>query len=124
MKRLICIFLSIAMLMIMCSCGADDVTDQVVNVLQSENELSTESYIKEFYRENFGNESGIVFLIDMDNRYIYLFSDGDIYDVVTKRYAEIITDNIYQYASDGEYYVCAYKAFEQVLDLLEGKDIS
>ena len=38
MKRIISIFLSIIMVMSLCACGADDVTDQVVNVIQAEDE--------------------------------------------------------------------------------------
>ena len=32
--------------------------------------------------------------------------------------------NIYTYASDAEYFACAYKAFEQIVTLLEGKKIA
>ena len=66
----------------------------------------------------------IVFLIDMDNREIYLYSEGDINDIVTSGYATSITDNIYKYASDGEYYSCAMRAFRQVDTLLDGGSIS
>lgn len=90
----------------------------------SDNSVSTESYIRSYYREVFGTKSGTVFLIDMDNRNIWIYSYGDVYDIVTTNYANIITDNIYEYASDAEYYDCAYKAFSQILTLLEGNDIA
>ena len=87
-------------------------------------EYSTESLAKKFYREKFGTSSGVVFVIDMDNRYLYIFSDGEIYKTITKSYAEIITDNVYEYASDKEYYECCEKAFSQMLALLEGRKIA
>ena len=65
-----------------------------------------------------------IFLIDMDNRKIYIYSEGDIYDVITSGYASSITDNVYTYASDEEYFTCAKRAFRQMSTLLDGGSIS
>lgn len=89
-----------------------------------ENNTSTEYYIRQYYYDKFRVGSGIVFLIDMDNRNIWIHSNGDIYDVITSDYADIVTDNVYKYASDREYFECADKAFEQIFALLEGKEIA
>lgn len=88
------------------------------------NYTSTEDYIEEYYHNTFGTDSGTVFLIDMDNRNIWIFSDGDIYKTITNSYADTITDNVYTYASDSEYYKCASKAFSQIHTLLRGKKIA
>ena len=42
------------------------------------NSTSTESYIKSLYREKYGSESGTIFVIDMDNRNIWIHSNGAI----------------------------------------------
>lgn len=89
-----------------------------------QNSVSTQGYIANYYRESFGTNSGTVFLIDMANRNIWIYSNGAIYQTVTQSYADTITDNIYTYASRGEYYDCAQKAFEQELTLLEGAKIA
>ena len=85
---------------------------------------STSNYADEYYYDHFGYASGTVFLIDMEERYIYIHSNGVIYETVTKSYANTITDNSYSYASDGDYYQCAATAFEQINDLLEGRKIA
>lgn len=85
---------------------------------------SASAYADYYYHEAFGTDSGSLFLIDMDNREIYVFCDGNIYDTVDDSYAYTITDNIYRYASDEEYYDCAANAYEQILDLLEGRRIA
>lgn len=85
---------------------------------------STEDYAEKLYREYFGRENGTLLLIDMDERYIYFFSDGDNYNIISKRRAETITDNCYRYASKGEYYNCASEAMQQVDDLLNGRKIA
>lgn len=90
----------------------------------SSNEYSASYYAGEYYHELFGQQSGTLFLIDMDNREIYLFSDGAIYKTVTAAYANTITDNVYSYASDKDYYNCAYKAFGQIHSLLSGRKIA
>ena len=79
---------------------------------------STEEYIRYYYGKNFGTESGTVFVIDMYYRNIWIYSDGAIYKTITKSYANTITDNVYTYASDEEYYVCCAEALEQILTLL------
>lgn len=88
------------------------------------NYTTASSYAKDCYYDCFGYDSGTLFLIDMDNREIYIYSDGQVYRTITKSYANTITDNIYTYASDGDYFTCAYKAFEQAVTLLEGNRIA
>ena len=88
------------------------------------NSYSTETYIERYYNSIFGTGSGTVFLIDMDNRNIWIYSDGSIYSTITTAYANVITDNVYAYASDKDYFTCANKAFIQEAALLQGRRIS
>lgn len=88
------------------------------------NNMSTEGYIRALYNERFKSDSGTILVIDMDNRNIWIHSNGKIYNTVTSSYADTITDNVYRYASSGDYYTCAYKVFEQELALLKGSKIS
>ena len=90
----------------------------------SYNSTSTESYIRSLYRERYGSKSGTIFLIDMDNRNIWIHSNGAINRTITKSYADTITDNVYTYASAADYYTCASKVFEQEYELLQGRRIS
>ena len=84
----------------------------------------TSSFAEEYYHSIFEGKSGTLFLIDMDNRNIYIFSDGLVYKTITNSKANIITDNVYRYASKGDYFNCAYKAFEQINALLKGEKIN
>lgn len=84
----------------------------------------TASYAGEYYREKIGTDSGMLLLIDMENRMIWIHCDGAVYQVITKSYANTITDNVYRYASDGDYYKCASQAYGQALALLEGNRIA
>ena len=88
------------------------------------NTTSTASYAKSYYNNRFGKQSGTVFLIEKKKKKIYIFSNGDNYTKVTDSKAETITDNIYEYATDKEYYKCAKKAFEQILTVIEGGKIA
>lgn len=92
--------------------------------IEQNNYSSTERYIRNYYWEHFREDSGTVFLIDMDCRQIWIHSNGRIYKTVTSSYADIITDNVYTYASNRNYYQCASKAFEQILTLLKGEKIA
>ena len=84
----------------------------------------TSAYAKEVYRSLFGTSSGTLFMIDMGQRNIWIFSDGAVYRIVTKAYANTITDNVYRLASQEKYYECAYDAFDQIETLLIGGRIS
>lgn len=90
----------------------------------ADNTSSAASYAEYMYHNRYGSASGTLFLIDMDNRMIYIFSDGTVYKTITKGYANTITDNVYTYASDSDYYTCASKVFEQELQLLQGGKIA
>ena len=62
--------------------------------------------------------------IDMKNRKIYIFSNGENYNKITDAKAETITDNIYELATDKKYYECAKEAYKQILTVLEGGKIA
>jgi len=84
----------------------------------------TGEYARSLYRGLYGTESGTLFLIDMNSRMIWIFSDGAVYRTITTPYANIITDNVYRLASIGMYYECASSVIEQELTLLEGGKIA
>ncbi len=89
------------------------------------NSTTASSYAESYYHSKCDMRSnGSLFLIDMDNRKIYIFSDGQNYKVITSSKAEIITDNIYRYASNKDYYTCASEAYKQMNSLLAGYKIS
>lgn len=88
------------------------------------NSTTASSYAQQYYYSQFGSDSGTIFLIDMNNRMLYIFSNGSVYRIITKGRADTITDNIYTYATNGDYYTCAAAAFSQELVLLEGGRIS
>lgn len=86
--------------------------------------MSTDRFAENYYDSLWGHESGTVFVIDMNNRKIYIYSKGTVYRTITKSYANTITDNVYTYASSKDYYTCAAKAYEQMYTLLEGGRIA
>ncbi len=96
-------------------CGAAFVTTRSSNA-----ESTAEAYFREF----FGRDSAVLFLIDMQDREIRIFSDGAAYRQLTTGKANTITDNVYTYASKGRYYECAAKAFYQMERVLAGKPIA
>lgn len=85
---------------------------------------STSSYASNYYASKFQTGSGTIFLIDMDKRNLWIHSNGKIYSTITTSYANVITDNVYRYASNKDYYTCASKVFEQEASLLAGRRIS
>lgn len=93
-------------------------------VSTASNYSSVESFADTYYHSNYGTESGTIFIIDMSNRKIYIFSDGTNYRTVTSSKAYSITDNTYRYATNKEYYNCASYSFKQIYTILEGGKIA
>lgn len=85
---------------------------------------NTKMLAKQYYDKYFEKEDGTLFVIDMQERYIYIFSGGANYSIVSKRRAEVITDNCYRYASKKQYYDCAREAFDEIHELLIGNRIA
>lgn len=90
----------------------------------NENSSTAAELARSYYISTFGETDGSLFLIDMDNRKIFIFSGGKNYNVIRKSRADVIADNIYSYASKGQYYECASRAFSQIVTLLEGGRIA
>ena len=88
------------------------------------NPSSVEYFARSYYRSKFSTDSGTIFIIDMSNRKIYIFSDGNNYKIITNSKAYSITDNVYSYASTKEYFKCANEAFSEVKQLLDGGKIN
>lgn len=85
---------------------------------------STSFKAERYYTKNFGTESGTIFYIDMKERVIYIYSNGSNSKVITNMKANVITDNVYKYASDEDYYGCASKAYDQMYLVLSGGKIA
>ena len=83
-----------------------------------------EQLAEDFYHAQIGTASGTLLAINMRSRIITVFSDGAIYRTINQSEANTITDNIYRYASAGNYYGCARSAFEQIGRLLRGERIA
>ena len=81
---------------------------------------STDSLARNRYSWMFGRESGVMFVIDMYLRNIYIYCDGEIHRVINTRRANEITDNTYRLASQGKYYECVSESYKQIITLLEG----
>ena len=93
-------------------------------VSTANNYTSVERFADSYYHNAYGTESGTIFIIDMSNRKIYIFSDGANYRTVTSAKAYSITDNTYTYATNKEYYRCASYSFKQINTILDGGKIA
>lgn len=91
---------------------------------RSTSALAHDLYDKYLWKQSSAEESGTLFLIDMAQRNIYIYSNGVIYKTITNAYANTITDKVYKYASDADYYRCAKEVYNAELTLLEGKTIA
>lgn len=91
---------------------------------RSTSALAHDLYDKYLWKQSSAEESGTIFLIDMEQRNIYIYSNGVIYKTITNAYANTITDKVYKYASDADYYRCAKEVFDSELTLLEGRKIA
>lgn len=81
---------------------------------------------REAYTRLLGKEtqSGAIFVISMNNRQLKLYVEGAVDEGIASSKLNTIVDNVYRYASDGDYDRCAVKVFTQMETLLEGGRIA
>ena len=74
---------------------------------------SSKDFADDFYDAKFPEESeedGVLYLIDMDNREVYLSASGEAIRYLTDERIERISDEVYEYVSEADYYG-AFAAF-------------
>jgi len=80
----------------------------LVIVTINDNFESTEEYADDFYDyNNFGygpDRDGLLFLVDMENRYVYISATGGAMSLYPDNECDMITEEIYTYFSDQNYY--------------------
>lgn len=84
----------------------------------------TKSYAEAFTIQYYDKENLVLFIIDMDNRELYMNFEGRILRDLGTSTADIITDNVYRYATDEEYFECATEAMSEALYKLEGGNLT
>ena len=77
-----------------------------------------------YYDTGFFKPGGIVFVIDMYHRNLNLRFEGNVKKKLGYSTATSIEDNVYRYATDGDYYACAQKVFSQVGMIYAGQRIA
>lgn len=83
---------------------------------------SAERFAAEKFQQFIGNDEadGILLLIDMKERMIYLETHGRFASKISVGKANSITDSVYRYASNGQYARCAKEAFKKSGRMMEG----
>ena len=81
--------------------------DMVIVTTDSADGKDSQAYADDFYDQGgYGTgskKSGVLFLIDMDNRQLQISTGGDMIRFLTDRRIESILDDVYEGASEGDY---------------------
>jgi len=92
--------------------------DLAIVTISNNNKYSAKEYSMDFYDYNsFGisdNHDGVLFLIDMDTREIYMTTTGDAINMYNDYRIDSILDSVYMYMSDSEYYQGANKFIDKL----------
>ncbi len=101
------------------------VTVQKGNNPYGKTESATKKLGDDIYLEYSNSKNCIMFIIDMHTKYIYVYRYGDdVESNLTSGKCNTITDNVYDYAADGDYYTCASIALDQMSKVLQGQHIA
>lgn len=94
--------------------------DLAVVTINSNNKMSPQEYADDFYDYNdFGINSthdGVLFLIDMDNREIYMSTTGNAIKMYNDYRINSALDAVYQYMTDEDYYEGVTEYIEVISD--------
>ncbi|MDO4522070.1 MAG: TPM domain-containing protein [Eubacteriales bacterium] len=85
--------------------------------------MSSEEYADSYYEDHgYADDryhGGILILVDMDNREIYICTDRDMIYYMTDDHVESVLDTGYEYISDGEYAQGVRKMLDQVDGIID-----
>ncbi len=86
----------------------------------------SKEYIEMIYQtsDSFSGTDAVIFMIDMDNRLLWITGYGSNEKRITPDYANLITDNIYRKAKAGQYADCAFEGYRQINRRLAGERVS
>lgn len=88
--------------------------DLAVVTIDDNNKLNAQEYAQDFYDYNDFRTDGILFLIDMDTREIYMTTTGSTIDMYNDYRIDQILDSVYYYVSSGNYYDTASSFIDEV----------
>ena len=84
----------------------------------------TSAFAEDYAISHYGNNPAVIFVIDMYDRELYIYSNGTALKTITRADARAITDNVYKSASRGDYYECADRTFSQILGKCRGERLA
>ena len=84
----------------------------------------TSAFAEDYAISHYGNSPAVIFVIDMYDRELYIYSNGTALKTITRADARAITDNVYKSASRGDYYECADRTFSQILGKCRGERLA
>lgn len=88
--------------------------DLAVVTINDNNKLNAQEYAQDFYDYNDFRTDGVLFLIDMDTREIYMTTTGSAIDMYNDYRIDQILDSVYYYVSSGDYYDTASSFIDEV----------
>ncbi len=113
----------------------DDVKESMRPVLQyanagfltypaSGNSRNSATKAQEWGDRTFGkNTRFTVFIIDMTNRHLDIYASRPLSGILTAAEENTIADNVYRYATRGDYAGCAKETFLQIGNVLKGEKL-
>lgn len=81
--------------------------DLAIVTISENNKYSEVEYADDFYDYNDFKTDGVLFLIDMDNRQIYMSTTGYAIKMYNDNRIDNTMDKIYRYATNKKYYECS-----------------
>ena len=88
--------------------------DLAVVTIDDNNKLNSQEYAQDFYDYNDFRTNGVLFLIDMDTREIYMTTTGSAIEMYNDYRIDQILDSVYYYVSSGDYYDATSSFIDEV----------
>ena len=85
-------------------------TDQEVSIIflttKDTNGWSSEQYAKKFYNEHNFHENGVLYMIDLNNSYIFIHPNGTFTSKLTESVMDDILEDNFHYATNKNFFDC------------------
>lgn len=99
-------------------------SDLAVVTITDDQGKTSMAYADDFYDQNGFGKNGMLFLINMDSRDLYISTSGGMIDILNDDRIDRLLDLQYEYVSNEDYYGAVQRSIEQVESYMDAGPVS
>jgi uncharacterized protein len=99
-------------------------SDLIIVTITDDQGKTSQVYADDFYDQNGFGKDGVLFLINMDSRELYISTSGKMIDILNDARINDLLDLQYEYVSDQDYFGAMQRSIKKMEDYIDAGPVS